>query len=183
MIKNICFIICTSFFVLACTEDIDFDQARDFEINPVIESSLVFFNENANEFLINGNEISAFQDFVIVDIFNDQFIIDNLVKTEFKFETVNSINRDFELQVDFLDNNSQLQHTFTFLQEASTNNNDVFSSYTETFEDDTLEALKRTSVLIFTLRILPGQTINENSLGRIELKSLAAFYFNIRDDS
>lgn len=181
IIKRICFVIYCSVFVFSCVEEIDFEQAKDFEATPVLESSLIFFDEPANRFLDNGNEITVIQDSVLVNFLNGKFIIDNLVKAEFQFEIINTINRAFELQVDLLDDN-QLQHTFTIFQEASANNNENFTMYIETFEDKTLQALKRTTKLVFTLKLLQGEAINQNTIGRIQLKSLAVFYFNIRDD-
>ena len=176
--KRICFLICCAVLIFSCVKDIDFDQAKDFEITPVIESSLIFFDEPADRFLDNENEITVIQDFLIVDFFNDEFIVDNLVKAEFKFETINSTNRAFELQIDLFDE-TELQHTFTLEQEASSNNNEIFSSYVETFEGNTLDALKRTTMLVFTLRVDASSPINDSTLGRIQLKSLATFYFEI----
>lgn len=181
-IKRICLVIFSFILTYSCVEDIDFEQTKDFEITPVLESSLIFFDEPATTFLDSGNQISEVQDFVIVNFFNDKFIVDNLVKAEFKFEIINTINRAFELQVDLFDAN-ELQHSFTIFQEASLNNNENFTSYVETFEDTTLQALKRTTVIVFTLKLLPGEPINQNTLGRIQLKSLAAFYFKIEDAS
>tara|TARA_R110000868_G_scaffold403811_1_gene681440 strand:+ start:1648 stop:2211 length:564 start_codon:yes stop_codon:yes gene_type:complete len=181
IIKRICVVISYSILVFSCVEDIDFEQTKDFEATPVLESSLIFFDEPANRFLDSGNEITVIQDSVLVNFFNDKFIIDNLVKAEFQFEIINTINRAFELQVDLFDDN-QLQHTFTIFQEASSNNNENFTIYIETFEDNTLQALKRTNLLVFTLRLLPGESVDQNTIGRIQLKSLAVFYFNIRDD-
>ena len=167
--------------VCSCVEEIDFNQTKDFQIRPVLESSLIFFDEPANSFLDNGTDITVIQDFIIIDFFNDEFIVDNLDKAEFKFETVNTINRAFELQVDLF-NSNQLEHSFTIFQEASSNNSENSTSYIETFEGNTLQALKRTNVLVFTLRVLPGSPINDNTLGKINLKSLVAFYFKIGDN-
>ena len=180
-VNKVCFLMCFTFVLCSCFEDIDFNQTKDFQASPVLESSLIFFDEPANSFLDNTTEINVIQDFLVIDFFNDEFIVDNLVKAEFEFESINTINRAFELQVD-LCNGNQLQHSFIIFQEASSNNTENRTSYIENFEDNTLQALKRTNILVFTLRILPGPPINENTLGRIELKSLAAFYFKIGDN-
>ena len=86
IIKRICVVISYSILVFSCVEDIDFEQTKDFEATPVLESSLIFFDEPANRFLDSGNEITVIQDSVLVNFFNDKFIIDNLVKAEFQFE-------------------------------------------------------------------------------------------------
>lgn len=166
-----------SLMFFACTKDVDFNQINDLELNPVIESSLIFFDEPANRFLENGNEVLITQDFIIIDIFNNEFVVDNLVKVDLVFETENSINRRFDLQIDFFDNSGQLQHSFSITQEPLSNNN-----YTAVFEDDTLDALKNTTEIVFTLRLSPGNPpINETTPGTIKLKSKAVFYFNIID--
>ncbi|WP_445734441.1 hypothetical protein [Mariniflexile sp.] len=166
-------------FCLSCTEPVGFDQINDFEISPAIVSSLVFLDEPAPRFLDNGNELTTIQDFVQVQFFNNGFIVENLVKAEFVFETTNSINRGFQIRVDFLDDSNQTQHTFTFSIPPSANTTNVASNHTELFEGDSLEALKSTTTIVFTLNMLPGLPINNDSKGRIILKSKSIFYFNI----
>ena len=123
-------------------------------------------------------ENTVYSSLLGLNIQND-FILENLEKAELVFEITNSINRDFSVTVDFIDSNSQRQHAFTIFVAASSNNVKVVSNYTEVFEDVSLEALKSTSVLVFTLNMLPGAAINENTLGSISLKSKAVFYLNI----
>ncbi|CAH8291946.1 hypothetical protein EV196_10721 [Mariniflexile fucanivorans] len=167
---------------LSCSKPVDFDQVNDLEITPVMESSLVYLNQPATSFLNDGNQISTVQDYVQVQFFNSDFIVDNLVKAEFVFETTNSINSGFQVKVDFLDVNSQLQHSFSFLVEASTNNLNTTSNFTEVFQDNTLLALKNTSMLVFTLKMLSGTPVTQNTVGYVSLKSKGVFYFNIDAD-
>ncbi|TWO31655.1 hypothetical protein E1J38_012905 [Seonamhaeicola sediminis] len=168
-----------SAFTIACTKDIDFNQIDDFEVTPVIESSLIFLDEPANQFLEDGVEISSVQDSVLVEIFKDAFIKEHLVKAEFVFETTNSINRGIELRIDFLtDSNIQL-HSFSFAVEASSTNTPTIFNYTEVFENNTLESLFETGKLLFTLNLKPGPVINENTPGSIKLKSKGIFFLNI----
>jgi hypothetical protein len=168
-------------FCLSCTEPINFNQVNNFEFSPVIESSLIFLDKPALSFLDNGNQLTTIQDFVQIQFFNDNFIVENLIKAEFVFEASNSINRTFQIRVDLLNENDQIQHTFTFLTTTSINNTSVVSSYTEVFEDNSLSALKNTSKLVFTLNMLPGIPINQNTMGRIQLKSKVVLYFNIEN--
>lgn len=181
MFKQIlnCLTLIVVFVFVSCTKDIDFKQANDFEITPVIESSLIFLNEPANQFLDNGVEIESVQDSIEITLFNDQFIKDNLVKAEFVFETNNSINRGFRVRVDFFDETDQLVHMFTFNATASLTNKNIIASYTETFEASALDALKATRKMVFTLSLLAGTPISDNTIGNIQLKSKGVFYLNI----
>jgi len=167
------------FVLISCTKEIDLNQASDFKITPIIESSLIFFNEPAVQFLENGVEIVSIQDEVEITFFDNKFIQDNLIKADFVFETNNSINRAFQVQVDFLNELDQLVHQFTFGATESVGNTNVIENYTETFEGSALMALKVTRKMVFTLSVLPGIPINNSALGKIQLKSKGVFYLNI----
>ncbi|MDO5978028.1 hypothetical protein [Flavivirga spongiicola] len=181
-IINYSFLVITlylSFF--SCAKKIDFEQADDFEISPVIESSLIFFDEPASSFLFNSTEIISIKDSIEIDLFNNKFIVDNLIKADFVFETTNSINKAFQVQVDFINDAGQQSHMFIIPASPSTDGSDVLSNHVEEFEGDTLIALKSTKKLVFTLSLLPGGSINQTTPGRIKLKSKAIFYLNIGD--
>ncbi|TNJ43776.1 hypothetical protein KFZ70_07775 [Tamlana fucoidanivorans] len=163
----------------SCTKDVNFSQLNDLTLSPAVVSSLVFFDEPANTFYDNGSEVSAIQDFIMVDIFNNAFVQDDLVKSEFHFESKNAINRSFILQIDFFDISGKVLHTFQVSQEASGNAVETVSHHIEVFEGDDIEVLKQTQVVMFTLRVAAGQPIDEHTPGRIQLKSFASFYFEI----
>jgi hypothetical protein len=161
------------FLCFSCTKAVDFDQINDFEISPVFESSIVFFNSDVNSFIENGVEVSLIRDFVEIDIFNSSTINDNLTKVDLVFETENSLPRDFLFVVDFLDENrSNLNISYSFETTEA-------SPHIKTFEGIDLEILKNTSILSFTLTMLDGTPINSTTVGSISLKSKGVFYFNI----
>lgn len=168
------------FISVSCTKDVDFNQINDLEISPIIESSLFYFDATANDFIIGGSdEFNIPTEFIAIDLFNNQFTNDNLIKVELLFEIVNSINRSYRIQVDFLDNSSQLLHTFSFSAEASITNEDLITQKIEIFEGQNLISLKQTRQIAFTLIMLPGVPINASTQGKIYLESKGTFYLNI----
>ncbi|ALJ06150.1 hypothetical protein APS56_13875 [Pseudalgibacter alginicilyticus] len=171
-----------NFLFVGCTKDVDFNQVNDFEVSPIVETSLIFFNASAGEFFIGGNELSIVQDFVVLEVFNNSFIDDNLIKSEFVLETINSINRAYDLQIDFVNNTDQLLHSFTVTAPASPTNTEVTTKHTEVFEGSSLVAFKRTTKLVYTLTMLPGLPIDANTMGKIDLKSKGVFYFNYKEE-
>ena len=174
-------------FFSACVSGVDFDQGEDFTISPIIDASLIYFEEPASTFVDeNGLEQTIVRDSVVIDAFSDQFIIDNLIKAEFLFEVTNSINRAYQAQVDFLDENDDLKHTFTFSVGASPTNAPVVAEHLEVFENASLEALKQSIKLVITLTMLPstdGSVLDQNSSGDIKFRSKATFYLNIDTSS
>ncbi|OEJ99299.1 hypothetical protein A8C32_09030 [Flavivirga aquatica] len=165
--------------MFSCTKAVDFNQADDLKIEPVVESSIVFFKGTASNFFAGGSEVSVIQDAISISVFDDDFIQDNLVKSEFVFESTNSFNRGFSMQIDFLNEINEVHHTLTFTAPASPSNQDVVTTHTEVFEGDSLTDLKNTKSLVITLTMLSGTPITLNTVGEINLQSKGVFYLNI----
>ena len=173
---------------VSCVKDVDFDQARNLTINPVLEASIVYFNAPANTFFVNddGEELPEAQDATVIKVFNSDFLVDNLIRAVFTFKIANSVKRGFQTRIDFLNTEDEVQHTFTVNTAASINNEDVITDHIEVFEgDEALTALKTTNKMVFTAILSPstdGSVINQNTIGRVELKSKATFFLNINTD-
>ena len=187
MLKKTTFNLVLGLFMLvcfnACIKDVDFDQADDLSISPALEVSMMYFEEPAATFVDEiGDELSTIRDTLNIEIFNDEFVVDNLIKADLLFEITNSINRSFNAQVDFYNDMYELQHNFNFEVGASTNNQDVVVEYVEVFEGPDLESIKTTTNIVFTLSLDPsidGSILDDNSFGQLELKSKGSFYFEI----
>lgn len=172
--KNVYLILVSLFLCFSCTKEVDFDQINDFEISPVFESSIIFFNRDANGFIENGVEIPVIRDFIEVDIFNSSTVNDNLTRVDLVFETENSLPRDFLFNVDFLDEAGAFLDTYSF----STTNT---SPHVKTFEGANVDLIKRTSILLFTLTMQSGTVLTPETAGTLDLKSKGVFYFNIEN--
>ena len=169
--------------ITSCVKDVDFDQADNILLTPVLASSILYTEVEASRFSENGMEIEIVRDSIDnIEIFRDEFVKDNLVKVELSFEAANTINRTFNLQIDFLNDTNELQHMLSFDVLQSSSGNDVLTNYTEIFEDASLDVLKLTTKMVITLTLYPssdGSMLNEDSIGKVALKSKGIFYFNI----
>ncbi|WP_422107392.1 hypothetical protein [Winogradskyella sp.] len=181
-ISIVCFFI-SILAITSCVKDVDFEQAENLTLTPVVASSVVYTDVEASRFSENGMELEVVRDSITnIEIFTEQFVMDNLVRTELILETTNTINRTFGLQVDFLDDSETLLDTLTFEAQPSADGNEVITETTEVYENERLEALKQTTKMVITLMLFPstdGSTLNENSTGRIILKSKGLFYLNV----
>jgi len=170
------------FSVTSCFEGLDLNQSEDFESNPVITSSLAFFDESAQTFILDPGVSNVIRDTISLEIFNDPFVVDNLERAEFLFETINSINREFQSTVEFLNDDFELQHTFTIDVPRSPNNENIVMTREEIFENQTLESLTASTQVIFILTLqedLSLPEIDENTPGRFSLRSVGTFFLNI----
>lgn len=181
-LKCLLVIVLSFVFITSCTKDVDFNQIDDLVLQPVVASDLIFFNAPATKFYVNGSELSTVKDSVIIDLFNRDFVVENLVKAEFVFEATNSINRAFNVQIDFKDDLNVLRHSFSVSSTASPTNSDILVTHIEVFENATLDALKASNKVVLTVQALSGGSpLNDNTPGRIHLKSKGIFYLKIED--
>lgn len=159
---------------LSCSSDLDFDQANDLELKPVVVANLASFDIQANQFVIGGTEQPAVGDMMNFEVFNDQDFTNNLIKTELYFEFNNTINRGFTANLYFLDANNKNLYQIPIAVPANTASP---ITHTETFENTKLDILKNTRKIAFTIALMPGIPITDSSLGNLKMRSSATIYF------
>lgn len=182
-LTNILILVLPLIYLSSCIEDVDFSQAEDLFINTPIAASIIYFNEPASTFVDDlGIELETVRDSVYIEIFSDDYVVDNLTRAEFLFEATNTINRAFQADIEFFDDNFNVQHVFSFGVGPSINNQEVVVEYTEIFENAELQALKNTTNLVLNLTLLAsedGTQLTENSSGNLKLKSKASFHIDV----
>lgn len=164
---------------ISCTKEVDFDQVDDLVLTPVVESSIFHFEASAEDFILGGMENLRFNSgFVEIDVFNNRFVNEDLVKAELVFEVVNSINRGYEITIEFWDDSFR-RYSLPVSASSSPINESLIFNTTEEFEGVKLLNLKATTRLRFRLTMLSGVPIDSNTPGKISLKSKGVFYLNI----
>ncbi len=177
------FVLLEFFLFFSCVEDVDFTQAESIAIHPIYDISLIYFNEPAISYVNSeGIEQNTIKDSVNIDIFSQDFFIDNVSKIEFLLEATNSINRAQTAAVAFFNASNTLEYSFQFTIPASTDNQEITIEHIEVLEGANLQAIQNTTWLELTVELHAsedGSTLNENSPGTIKLRSKATVYLNI----
>jgi hypothetical protein len=176
--KNI-LIATLGYFLFSCSSDLDFNQAEDFNTQPVFTTNLAYFEVKAPDFIINGTEQSLFSYVSNVDFLNTSFVEEDLVKTELYFRIKNTIARRYVYNVTFLDQNNAPIYLIT-MDVASYNGTEVLVEKTETFTAANVDILKRTTKMVFSIVMFPGPPLTVDSSGRIELSSSITAYFDVK---
>ena len=160
-------------FFLSCSQPLDFKQLEEYTIMPSISSSLVFFSIDASNFntIISGLpaaiEVNETTDFKLLE---NSFIKQNLVQLDFNFKIKNEFNRDFLLDINLLDAQSNTIHKVFDGFEISGNALDISAEVVLIIEDFP-EVLNFTKVQ-FILGLKDTTTIlDATSLSKIEFKS------------
>lgn len=162
----------------SCASDLDFNQANDLRLEPVVVANMAYFDVLANEFVTGGVEQPVSIDMPIVDVFKGAFLKNNVARTDFFFEVTNTINRAYVIDIVLLDDSNQLLYTINLPVPAYTGAPNLIKK-TEIFQNAKLNLLKSTTKMAFVVTMLPGTVLNESSSGSLKLRSSATVYFAI----
>lgn len=163
----------------SCSSNLDFNQVNDLQLEPAYIANLAHFDIPAKEFVAGGIEQSVVYAVPTVDVFNDAFFRDNLVRADFAFKINNTINRAYTLDITLLDANNVPLYVMHFDVPAYTGTENIVEK-TEIFENIKLNLLKRTIKMAFVLNMKPGPLLDENSSGSLKLDSGVTAYFVVR---
>ncbi|MDR6846557.1 hypothetical protein [Flavobacterium granuli] len=177
--KKIILIATLGYCLFSCSSDLDFNQAEDFNIQPVFTTNLAYFEKKAPEFIIGGTEQSFFQHTSNVDFFNTSFVEEDLVKAELYFRIKNTIAREYIFNIIFLDVNGVPVNSGIKIDVPAYNGAEVLVEKTVTYTAADVDILKRTTQMMFSITMLPGPPLTANSQGRFELSSSITAYFDV----
>jgi hypothetical protein len=163
----------------SCSSDLDFEQTNQLNLKPVFTTNLAYFPLEANQFVINGVEQSAFSYIANVDFFDTAFVSEDLVRTELYFRVKNTINRVYTYNITFLDANNAPIHTIN-MGIPSYKGAEIVVEKTEIFNSSNIDVLKNTKSIIFSILMLPGPPLTAASPGRVELSSSVTAYFDVK---
>ena len=168
-----------SIFFVSCSSNLDFNQANDLKLEPVVVSNLASFDVQANQFVVGGVEQTVSGDLMNFDVFKQNFFNQNLNRADFYFEINNTINRGFKVNLLLLDANNSPLYTIPFDIPAYTGTQNLITS-TEIFQNAKLDLLKNTSKIGFVVNLMPGPPLSSSSVGSLKLRSSATLYFVIQ---
>lgn len=164
---------------LSCSSDLDFNQANDLKLTPVIEGNLSYFDVPASVFAAyNGPANQWAYDEQEFDVFRDKYFNSYLQRADFHFEISNTINRTFSLSIVLLDADNNALTTMNFNIPAYSGNSNIITR-TEVFENARLELLKRARKMRFLVVIGRGTALNSSSVGNLVLRSSGTVYLEI----
>ncbi|RED26244.1 hypothetical protein BD847_0160 [Flavobacterium cutihirudinis] len=176
-INSILKIFAVAILFFSCSSDLDFDQAKDLKLEPVIVANLAYFSVPAN-LLAQNTENQPLFDVRDFDVFKDKFFNDHLKRCDFDVEVENTIERNFIVTLRLLDANNTILETISYPVPAYKGSQNIVKYPTEVFQNLRLENLKRTVKIVFVV-LIDGEPLTEQSLGNLKLRSSATVYLDI----
>ena len=162
-------------FFSACVKDTDFDKANDIVLSPIVDLDLIYFDLPAITFFdtISSIPILTISDTTDLPFLNDQDIVDKLKRVEFSFRATNSIQREFQVEFQFLTDENEISYSSQIPIDQGTVANPEVTEYIENVEVQDLEALTMAGKVAVLVTIASS---NENLDGTIKLESKATYY-------
>jgi hypothetical protein len=178
--RNISFVILV-LSVFSCSSDLDFEQTKDFNAQPVITLNLAYIQREAPDFVENGIELPPLSHTTTVGFFDSSLVNDHLVKAELYIRIKNTINRAFTFDIDLKDDNDALVKNIKIEVPASVDGSEKLVDPIIVFEGSEVDELRSTTQMVFTVSTDPaGPPLSEVSKGRVELSSSITAYFDVK---
>ena len=173
--------VCLSLFT-SCVSDVDFDQTEDILPTPILESSLIFSTLEAPNF-INGltqQERIVLTDTTRLEYIDSDFFVDQLAKTNLTFQFANSLDRNFNIDFVFVNDNDEQRYIAQIEVLAGQPNSPTLIESNFLVEEPELSLFEESTKLIYRIT-LPSTTnpIETSDLGILKLESKATFYFEL----
>lgn len=161
--------------MVSCLKDVDFDQVNEFEMSPVVESSLVY-SEIPVPVVDNIPFSLVLSDTTRIELFSGSFSVDNLEKAELYFETLSTVSQPLSVEIQLLDD------YYTVLEELSmslppSNGSEESSGAELIYTEENIEMLTNVTQIIFYITIPYLENSNEEAY--VKLKSKGTFYLHI----
>nr|WP_321237251.1 hypothetical protein [uncultured Psychroserpens sp.] len=172
-----CFLLLTS-----CVSDTDFDQAEDILPTPVFESSLIFSNLTATNFIDSNTqqEVIVLVDTTRLEYINSDFFVDQLLKTNLTFSFTNSLNRSFNVDFEFVTDDNEQRYLAQVEVPPGQPDNPILVVSNFLIEEPELTSFEEATKLIYKITLLPSTSpIAPSTLGVLKLESKATFYFEL----
>lgn len=173
--------ICLSLFI-SCGSDVDFNQTENIRPTPIFESSLMFSNLEALDFIddTTQQERLVLIDTTRLEYINSDFFVNQILKTELTFLFSNSLNRAFN--VDFIFVNDADEQRYIAQVEVLAGQPESPSVIASNFliEEPDLSLFEEATTLIYRITLPPtASPIESLDLGALKLESKSTFYFEL----
>ncbi|WP_460218254.1 hypothetical protein [Psychroserpens sp. MEBiC05023] len=175
------FILLSAMMFTSCVSDTDFDQADDILPTPTFESSLIFSTLNANNFIDDTQqEVVVLVDTTRLEYINSDFFIDQLAKTNLTFQFTNSIDRNFNIDLEFVNDNDEQRYLAQIEVSPGQPNTPIMVESNFLIEQPELDVFEEATKLIYKITLPPSNNpITNTTQGSLKLESKATFYFEL----
>lgn len=162
--------------LMSCVKDVDFDQVDEFEMTPVVESSLVH-SELPVPVLDSVPFTLTISDTTQIELFSNSFSVDKLEQAELYFETLSTVSQSLSVEIHLLDDNYTVLDELTFSLSAASEGEEETASAELEYSEERINTLTNATQVIFYITIPDFGNRNEEAY--VKLRSKGTFYLYI----
>ncbi|WP_268223200.1 hypothetical protein [Sinomicrobium oceani] len=164
-------------FLVSCLNDVDFDQVNDFEMEPVVENSLVYLEYPVPVVMDSIPLGLTISDTTGIELFSNSFTVDNLKKAVLYFETLSTVGQPLSLEIQLMDDNFVVLQEVAMSLPPSDGQTEQVSAEELIYTEENVEQLTYVTHVAFSVDIPYISNRNENAY--VKLKSKGTFYLHI----
>jgi len=165
---------------VSCVEDVDFNQAEDIVITPVVDLNLIRFNVNANSFFDPETPTTPVMitDTLGIDFLKDIEAQENITRIDLLFRFINSVSRSFEVDLDFLNaSGNSVYEIHLNVLEGSLDNPVTTPDIIETITQDNLLEFSKSKRVAVSISV---SSSNSDLEGVLTLQSSATYFLKLQ---
>lgn len=166
----------------SCVKDYDYSSTENRIPTQTIGSDLIISTLEASNFMDTNQrkEVVVLTDTILLEGMNSEFYLGPLTKTHLSFKFINTIDRDFRVDFEFLNDDHVLIHNVHVPVSSGTIDAPMAVEATVTIKEPELITFKKASNLVYKITLPPSKKpIKTDTKGKISLQSSATYFFDI----
>jgi hypothetical protein len=163
----------------ACVKDSDMGTENTFESSSVLTSNLISSKLGASAFLeeFTNQERAIRIDTTYLEWTSSAFLMDQWSQTNLTFKIKNSIEREFKMDVEFMNDLDEVKFSFQIPVSPGTKQKPITVETNVVIETPELVTFKEATKLVYKIALLPNDLqLMPESEGTLELQSDAAYF-------
>lgn len=177
--RNPLYLFILSIFLVSCTDNLDFSQAKDYSTTKVYDFTILYFAANQSLFKdASGLDLTtAVSDETNFTIFKDHiYVKKKFLKAVLDIEITNEFNRDFKVELFFLREDGVLLHKAKEIIAAKNTSKKLFKEIISVSETPSIVNTGKIRAQITMLPSSNGALLDFSEPKKIEVKSSGKFY-------
>lgn len=166
----------------SCDKDNDLILDNTSQPTSKITSDLIVSSLKASAFIEESTqqERLIYIDTTSLDLVNSDLLMEELIKSKLSFQFKNSLNRDFRVDFEFLNNRDELKFELQIPISAATIEKPTVVETSVIIESSELTSFKKATKLVYKITLLPSdESLSRESEGSLDLQSNASYFFDI----
>lgn len=165
----------------SCVKDSDIEPKNTIESSSRVTSSLILSSFDASSFMDESTQKERLfrTETTPLELTNTTFLMEQLVQTNLTFKIKNSLEREFKIDVEFLNDLDELKFSLQIPVSAGTKEKPITVETNVIIEIPELATFKEATSLVYTISMLPDDKhLMLDSEGTLELQSDAAYFLD-----